>query len=229
MQWHNYTNEDDLNSHCAKHLVELLHAAVNQRGEAFAIISGGKTPLGLFQQLAKTPFAWNKVTFCLADERCVPLKDSARNENLVREHLLQAHAKTAKLISLYDENLSVLANLEHLEPQIAQLPEFDLVLLGMGEDGHTASLFPCAEELIQGLAEDAPAVLLVNPKSAPYQRISLSKARLLRSRHLFLHLLGAKKQSILHQAIALNDPLRMPICAFLNQHTQPLQVMYAPS
>ncbi|OYW92230.1 MAG: 6-phosphogluconolactonase, partial [Alishewanella sp. 32-51-5] len=106
---------------------------------------------------------------------------------------------------------------------------FDAVILGMGEDGHTASLFPCCAELAAGMADNAPVVLATSPTTAPYQRITLSKARLLQSRQLFLHLVGSNKLAVLEQAQAGTDQLAMPIRAFLQQTAVPMVVMYSPS
>ena len=110
--------------------------------------------------------------------------------------------------------------------RIAELPLFDVLILGMGEDGHTASLFPCSEQIQAGLAADAPAVLAVKPTTAPYERISLSLPRLLNSRHLFLHLVGANKLAVLNKAMAGQDVPAMPIRAFLHHPVAHVAVMY---
>lgn len=125
---------------------------------------------------------------------------------------------------MYQEGCS----LEETEQMIASLPPFDAVILGMGEDGHVASLFPCSEELMMGMDDNAPAVLRVNPKTASYERISLSKKRLLNSRVIFIHLLGKKKLAVLHQAMSEQNSMVMPASAFLNHLDANVQVLYAP-
>lgn len=225
MQLHNFQQADLLNHELVNQVAGLLNEAVALRGEAFAVVSGGKTPMAFFHLLAQRALPWEQITFCLADERCVSVGDAARNERMVRECLLQGPANQATLISLYDETNG--DHLPFINAKLAKIPQFDLVILGMGEDGHTASLFPCSDELAEGLADNAPSVLIINPKNAPYKRVSLSKNRLLQSRALFLHLVGANKKAVLQQALALNNPLIMPICAFLNNHPH-MQVMYAP-
>lgn len=223
MKYHKFKDADALNSALASQLERILLDAIGTRGQAYLVVSGGKTPVGLFKHLALTSLPWDKVTITLADERCVSTSSADSNEHLVKQYLLQDKAKDAKWIGLYKANQSV----SELEQQIAALPVFDAVILGLGEDGHTASLFPGSDELALGLSDDAPAVLLVKPKTAPYQRISLSKTRLLKSHVIFLHITGETKYAVLEHAIADKDPMRFPISAFLN--APDIQVMYAPA
>lgn len=224
MQLHSFSDASLLTEDLVGQLKKVLGDAVKQRGHAYLVISGGKTPIDLFKALAGTELPWSKVTVTLADERCVPAHDAARNEHLVRQILLQNHASKAHFLSLYSENHSI----EQTERIIASLPTFDAVVLGMGEDGHTASLFPCADELVNGLDDNAAAILCVSPKTASHQRISLSKKRLLNSRVIFFHLIGQKKLAVLHQAMAEHDPMVMPVSAFLNNADANVQVLYAP-
>ncbi len=225
MQLHSFEKADLLTNDLAIRLTHILQEAIIQRGQAFLVVSGGKTPVDLFKVLAKTNISWDKVTVILADERCVPLEAESRNERLVKQFLLQDKAISAHFISLYCEKDQ---QLEKAIKKIALLPTFDAVILGIGEDGHTASLFPCADELNLGLDENAKAALYVNPKTAPHQRVSLSKKRLLDSRAIFFHIVGENKLSVLHQAMAEPDPMVMPVSAFLHNQHPNVQVMYAP-
>lgn len=228
MQLHSFINADLLNNDLAHMIAKSLNTAVAQRGHAYLVVSGGKTPIELFKILAQSDISWDNVTITLTDERCVNADDSARNEGMVKEYLLQHKARTARFISLYDDHVNLIDGLNLVEQEISSLPTFDVVILGMGEDGHTASLFPCSHELSKGLDDNAPAVLLIQPKTAPYQRVSLSKKRLLNSRAIFLHLIGPKKWSVLDQALTNSDPMIMPISAFLHNRNPNVQVMYAP-
>lgn len=225
MQLRSFGEASLLTSDLVFQLKRILRDAVVQRGHAYLVVSGGKTPIHLFQALAKTNIPWDKVTIILADERCVPVEDEGRNERLVKQFLLQDEAARAHFLSIYNEHAS---SLQPIEQQIAALPTFDAVILGMGEDGHTASLFPCADELSLGLDENAAAVLALTPKTAKHQRVSLSKKRLLDSRIIFFHLLGQNKLAVLHQAMIEHDPMIMPVSAFLNNHHANVHVMYAP-
>ncbi|WP_173236085.1 6-phosphogluconolactonase [Legionella antarctica] len=229
MQFHSFGDAQILNSILAEQIKEILEKAVNQRGQAYLVVSGGKTPVDLFGILAKKKLPWDKVTITVADERCVGADDIDRNELLVKHFLLQHEAKGAKFLSLYDEHTHPADSLKKTAGVIASLPIFDAVILGMGEDGHTASLFPCSNELAQGLDDNSEAVLYVTPQTALHQRVSLSKKRLLDSRIIFLHLVGQKKRSVFNQALAEGNPMFMPVSAILNNQNTNVQVMYAPS
>ena len=213
---HPFNDRRELDAALASAVSERLQVAVASRGKAYLVVSGGSTPANLFTFLARTTIDWDRVVVLLADERWVADDDKDRNERLVRETLLTQNASDAEFVSLIpasgeDDNdiASVLATL-------ASLPEFDVVLLGMGEDAHTASLFPCAAELAAGMTtrEDA---LITRPLSAPYTRVSLSKNRLLNTRHGMLHIVGEKKRAVLERALQSGNEMQYPISAFVGQ------------
>jgi 6-phosphogluconolactonase len=227
MQLHQFTDSNELNQDFADRLIAILSDAIAKRGAAYLVVSGGRTPQGLFSKLSQTDLDWSKVTITLADDRFLPDSEADSNERLVKASLLQHQAAAATFISLYVPTATAELAVPELLQRVKQLPTFDAVILGMGEDGHTASLFPCSKEIQQGLASDAPDVLAVNPTTAPYQRISFSKQRLLNSRALFLHLVGASKLTVLEQAKASQDELAMPIRAFIHHTAPELAVMFA--
>lgn len=225
---HQFEDSTALNHDFASRIVAILTTAIAERGNAYLVVSGGRTPQALFQTLAATPLAWEKVTILLADDRYLPVDSEQSNERLVKATLLQQYAAQANFISLYAEAEHAFAAITAILPRIASLPTFDAVILGMGEDGHTASLFPCSAQLSAGLNDNAPAVLATEPTSAPFQRVSLSKARLLDSRNVFLHLVGENKYPVLQQALINTDPMHMPISAFLHHPSLVVDVMYSP-
>ncbi|HAW94114.1 MULTISPECIES: 6-phosphogluconolactonase [unclassified Arsukibacterium] len=227
MKLHQYADTGALNTDFAAKLVNVLQEAIAARGHAYLVVSGGRTPTALFNALSAAHLAWHNVTVLLADERFVPVDAPDSNERLVKANLLTAKAAKANFISLYAPAVSAEEAVADVLPRIADLPVFDAVILGMGEDGHTASLFPCSAELSAGLAADAPAVLAVNPTTAPHQRISLSLPRLLHTRQLFIHLVGPSKLEVLTKAQAGNDVSTMPIRAILQQPEVDVAVMYA--
>jgi 6-phosphogluconolactonase len=227
MQLQQYSDSQALNTAFAADIAGKLQHAIAERGHAVLVVSGGKTPLPLFQQLAATPLDWQKVTITLADDRYLPDSAADSNERLVKSALLQGNAAAATFVSLYAPADNAEAAVPALLQRVATLGTFDVLILGMGEDGHTASLFPCCAELAAGLASDAPDLLATNPATAPYQRITFSLRRLMQARAIFLHLVGPKKLQVLQQAVAGTDVPAMPIRAFI-QHSQPeLTVMYA--
>ncbi len=227
MQLHQYSDTTALNQDFALQLTSILTEAIASRGQAYLVVSGGRTPTALFNTLSQADLAWDKVTVLLADERFVPADSADSNERLVKANLLKGHAAAAHFISLYAAAATAELAIANILPRLESLPTFDAVILGMGEDGHTASLFPCSSELSAGLAADAPAVLAVNPTTAPHQRVSLSLPRLLNSRQLFLHLVGPGKLEVLNKAQAATDVSSMPIRAILQQPDVDVAVMYA--
>lgn len=226
MQLNQFTDTTALNQDFAQRLVTILQQAISERGAAYLVVSGGKTPQALFNTLSQTDLDWDKVTVLLADDRWLDDSQQDSNERLVKATLLQYKASAAQFISLYAKTASAFDGAAQVLPRVAALPAFDAVILGMGEDGHTASLFPCSDQIRAGLAEDAPAVLAVQPATAPYQRMSLSLPRLLNSRHIFLHLVGANKLTVLEKAMADSDVYAMPIRAFLQHPVAKVTVMY---
>ncbi|MCC5851680.1 MAG: 6-phosphogluconolactonase [Alkalimonas sp.] len=227
MQFYRFEHSAALNADFAERLITILSEAVAERGHAFLAVSGGRTPQALFAQLANTELPWHKITITLADDRWLPADAKDSNERLVKSVLLQNKASQANFISLVTADAKAEQGADTIVQRLAAVPTFDAVILGMGEDGHTASLFPCSKELAEGLSTTADA-LAVNPTTAPYQRMSLSKQRLLNSRHLFLHLVGPGKLPVLNQAIAGDDVMQMPIRAFIQQPGVDIQVMFAP-
>ena len=205
-----------------------LAAAIAERGEASLLVSGGRSPITLFKALRNRPLAWDRVTVSLVDERWVAADDEASNARLVREHLLQDAAAAARFIPLAGDESTPEAGMPAALARFAPLADgADVLVLGMGEDGHTASIFPCAAERDQALAmeHDAP-LIAVHPTTAPHARISLTLATILKSRQLFLPLSGVGKQAVYQQALAGKDPRELPIRAILQQDLVPLDVLY---
>lgn len=227
MQLQQFPDSQALNAAFAAEISAKLQQAIDARGEAVFVVSGGRTPLPLFQTLANTDLDWSKVTITLADDRYLPDDAPDSNERLVKSALLQHKAAAATFVSLYAPAESAEAAVPVLLARVRDLPRFDVVILGMGEDGHTASLFPCSKELAAGLADDAADLLATNPTTAPYQRISFSKQRLAQGRAIYLHLVGSKKLQVLQQAAAGTDVAAMPIRAFIQLTDPELSVMYA--
>jgi 6-phosphogluconolactonase len=212
----------------ADKVAAILTAAVESKGKASIAVSGGSTPKGFFQALSKKKLAWEAITITLADERWVDIASSDSNTKLVHENLLQNEAVNANFFHLKQGdsfNAEILADLNLAAKQ--QLLPLDVLILGMGEDGHTASLFPCSDEITQCLSNDTEALIKVTPKSAPYQRITFSFAALSQSKNTFLHISGASKKQVLATAIAGHECREMPIRAFLQAPDVNTQVYWA--
>ncbi|MBL4941426.1 MAG: 6-phosphogluconolactonase [Colwellia sp.] len=228
-QLNDFSSRAQLDAALAEKVSQILQAAIALKGKASIAVSGGSTPKGFFKVLSNKAIDWQKVTITLADERWVDMNDDASNTRLVHENLLQNNAAAAKFFHLKQgEDLcdEALADL-NLAANNALLP-LDVLILGMGEDGHTASLFPCSEQIAEGLAlSNENALMKVEPKTAPHQRITFSFATLKQSKNTFLHVCGTGKKQVLDKALAATDIFDMPIRAFLHGDDINTQVYWA--
>ena len=212
-EWYTFDDRETLDQALAEHVTSKLAQGISARGVAHLVVSGGSTPAALFSLLADADLAWQHVVVMLADDRWVPADHEDSNERLVRETLLTGRAKQAQFLSLLPTPDDEVANLAGLSTLLRSVSRFDVVLLGMGEDAHTASLFPCASALKEGLTTDAGA-LVTRPRSAPHQRVSLSRRRLEMTDCGVIHIVGQNKKSVLEAAIKSGDEMRHPISAF---------------
>ncbi|WP_114325475.1 6-phosphogluconolactonase [Candidatus Colwellia aromaticivorans] len=208
---------------------EILQQAISLKGKASIAVSGGSTPKGFFKVLSHKDIDWKKVTITLADERWVDITSDASNTRLVHENLLQNKASVAKFFHLKQGEVlcdDTLADL-NVAAHNALLP-LDVLILGMGEDGHTASLFPCSAQIKQALdINNENALMVVQPTTAPHQRITFSFASLSQSKNVFLHLSGDSKKQVLEKALNGDDVFDMPIRKFLQTDNIDTQVYWA--
>lgn len=221
---HDFSDPNALAEQLATAVAGRLHHAVSQHGQALIAVSGGRSPALLFDRLSALKLDWSRVTITLVDERWVPEADSASNSRLIRDHLLKREASSARFLSLKSDAPTAAQGQPRCEAMLRSLPlPFDIVLLGMGDDGHTASLFPRAPELAHGLATDALCVA-ATATAAPRERMTLTLAGLLQSRLLILQLGGEAKRAVYRQALADGPVEDMPIRAIIRQDQVPVEV-----
>jgi len=225
----NFDSREQLDLTLADKVSEILQQAISDKGKASIAVSGGSTPKGFFKELSNKDIQWNKVTITLADERWVDIHSADSNTRLVHENLLQNKASEASFFhlkqgeELCDETLADL----NVSANNTLLP-LDVLILGMGEDGHTASIFPCSAQIKQALdINNESALMKVEPITAPHQRITFSFASLSQSKNTFLHLCGDSKKTVLESAVADTDIFKMPIRAFLHNDIIDTQVYWA--
>ncbi|NNM83461.1 MAG: 6-phosphogluconolactonase [Burkholderiales bacterium] len=188
-RWHQFESEESMNAEVGKRILAIEENAIAERGIFRIVLAGGSTPRALYLRLAQGNSNWDRWQVYFGDERCLPRDHPYRNSKMALDSWLSR-------VSIPESNLHIIpAELGPVEGAAAysklleNVPEFDLVLLGLGEDGHTASLFP--GNVHDG--EDAIAVL--NAPKAPASRISLGASRLAKTRNLFFLVAGESKRN----------------------------------
>ncbi len=225
-----FADIETLSRELARQLAAGLTAAIGQRGRASLVVSGGRSPVKLFEQLRGTALAWDRVSVTLADERWVDPKDPASNERLVRDELLKERAADARFTGLKRPEPTPDAGAAAAWSAIAGMARpFDAVLLGMGDDGHTASLFPDSPNLAAALDESAaPGCVAMLSPTPPQARLSLNLAALLESRHIVILITGESKWLTYSAASRPGPAERMPVRAVLRQRRTPVNVFWSP-
>ncbi|TDR76519.1 6-phosphogluconolactonase [Paludibacterium purpuratum] len=224
MQWLEFESPGAQADALAAAIAADLKQAVEQNGRAVLAVSGGRSPIALFERLAQADLPWQRVTVTLVDERMVPADHADSNARLVREHLLQGKAA--------DATFQPLAT--HPEDEARSIDDAcraftwpTVAVLGMGDDGHTASLFPDAAELDAGLdLGQKQAIIGVTPPAAPHRRLSMTRKALLKCDKLYLSIQGNGKREVFERASAQADR-RWPISYFVKQDETPLDVYWA--
>ncbi|QRN56041.1 6-phosphogluconolactonase [Dyella caseinilytica] len=208
-------------------IADKLRTAIETRGEAVIAVSGGSTPKRLFEALSNEALDWSRVTVTLVDERWVPDTDERSNARLVESLLLQHKAADAEFMPLYVEAATPEAGIAEVRARVGSMTQpFDVVVLGMGPDGHTASFFPGGDRL--GEALDLSNTALVLPMRAPgagEPRITFTLRELLKAQTLYLHIQGDDKRVVLDQAEQPDSQL--PIASVL-RHARQLDIYWCP-
>jgi len=202
--WRAYDSRAELSRAVTALITDALALGLERRGSACAAVAGGLTPLPVYERLSQAELDWKNVTLCPTDERCAAAEHPARNDRALRMALQRGPAGAARVLSLEDE------------AAIAALPAFDVVLLGMGADGHIASLFPRSQGLAEamdggGAAATARIVPDPLPPEAPFVRISLALARLINAHKIVVMLTGEEKRNVALAAAEPGDPLDPPL------------------
>lgn len=208
----------------------VLADAVASRGRASIAVSGGSTPKAFFKALSNRDIDWGKVTITLVDERFVPADNPRSNHQLVADNLLQGKAKAAGFLPLYRDAGSAeeAATIVSGDAEALGHP-FDVAILGMGTDGHTASFFPGGSRLAEAISPETPrGVITMEAEGAGETRLTFTFASLQDARLLVLHIEGQGKKDVLAAAEADGPESDMPIRAILRRAATPIDIYWAP-
>jgi 6-phosphogluconolactonase len=224
-----YPERAALTEALAAQIVAALEGGMRGGGSASLAVSGGRSPMALFDTLSRAPLDWRRVCITLTDERWVETTSSDSNEHLVREHLLRNAAANANFVGMKNAAANPADAAASIWSAIAPLPRpFDYMLLGMGDDGHTASLFPDSPGLVSAIDPLQPpgCVAMIAPV-APHARMSLNLSALLDSRRIGLLIIGSGKWATYERAAMSGPVAEMPVRALLRQQQVPVSVYWA--
>ncbi len=227
-----HASADALAAAVAKRALNAIDGALKVRGMAIAAIAGGRTTPPVLRHLASERRDWSKLTILPTDERWVAAENADCNLRQLQESF--TGVKGVRWIALAPPRPRGKANATFANTALETADEaFDLCLLGMGADGHFASLFPGAENLQEALDPATPdaAIAIVPdpmPSAGPHPRISLTLARLLHSRQIILAITGTDKRAMLERALDENDPLNLPVAALLRAPGRTIEIHWSP-
>ncbi len=227
---HEFENGAELASALADDVANRLAAAIYARDSASIAVSGGSTPKRFFEELSTRELAWDKVKVTLVDERFVPADNPRSNHLLVATHLLKNNAAAATFVPLYYDVGSIEESAAKATEKTASLDKpFDVAILGMGGDGHTASFFPHGDNLERALdASGLCGVITMTAAGAGEERLTFTFSSLSDAKYLVLHIEGQEKKDVLAKAEAGSDETEMPVRAVLNRAASPLEIYWAP-
>lgn len=211
---HRFESKELLENALINELIRVLEVSIAKNGNAFILLSGGSTPKELYKKLSEKKLPWSKVTIGLVDERYVNQTSEFSNEKLIRDTLFQNEAINATFVSMVYDERDELINLKQTCEAYQKFDRLDAIILGMGEDGHTASIFPNDSASIIA-QQTSQRVALTNAPVNPVKRISCSIDFLDKAENTFLFFTGEKKLKVLEEAFDYN----YPIAHFFNEKT----------
>ncbi|MFT5572559.1 MAG: 6-phosphogluconolactonase [Cryomorphaceae bacterium] len=235
-EWHEAADPESLANQLAMQIIAVMDQTIEQKGSVVLALSGGSTPKPLFKSLATADLDWSKVIITLVDERWVPKTHELSNAAFMQTHLLDSLPDVVRFIPLYEpaesaelSTAEVLNNYCSIAQSSPNTPRpFDIVVLGMGGDGHTASFFPDADNITDLVDPNSIAPLLTcNSTSTQVDRITWNLPMLLNAQYLALHITGDSKKRVFSEAVINGPVVELPIRSVIFQQQLPLQVFYA--
>lgn len=230
-EWWEYDSLDELADAVAGDVGFIVQSAVDARDASLIAVPGGKTGPAIYRKLARQQLPWKKVTIIPTDDRLVPVDSDLSNVREIARTFLPLGARVVPLTSEAAEDYRLAGNAADARLQDLPWPP-DLGWLGMGADGHTASIFagpdlqaaldaPKARRAIGTMPEPLPA-------EAPVARVTLTRAAILSARTLLITITGAQKRELLEQAIADGQSSKLPIGRVLAESEHPIDIHWCP-
>jgi len=230
---HLFETQETLNTALTEAIKADISSQLIATGTCSIAVGGGKTPVLLLDQLSDVALDWSNVTTTLTDERWVENDQPDSNERMVRQHLLKNKAASALFVPLKNAYKTAKGGQFSLDVTLQkQLPSVDYVVLGMGADGHFASLFPNTAELKEGLNPKNPVrCMATNAPVQPAERMSLTLSMLLTAKKIYLLICGDDKLAVYRRACLNDQPdsSLLPISAVLKQTVVPVELFWSPA
>ena len=208
MEIKTFENKKDLESTLLLKISICISDAIKKYGDARFLLSGGSTPMNLYSLLSEETIEWEKVKIGLVDERFVPIENLFNNETQIKNNLLKNSAKFATIFGMVYNYENEMLNLKMVNQQYKTFFErIDFTILGMGEDGHTASLFPGDKESEELMNTSNIGIFSTKSPSFPYNRITCSKELIAKSNYIALFINGKTKFNVLKNSIETQVPI----------------------
>ena len=227
-----FDSKDSMTQTLANLLETKLTEGIEKDGQAVLMVSGGSSPAPAYKYLANLEFPWHKVSIAMVDERWVDLAHEKSNEAFIKSTLLQGHAAAAHFVPMKNTSSSAVEGQVECDRTYSVLKNADITILGMGPDGHTASLFPHADGLQNGL-ETEQHVCAINAIESDVtgsitERMSLTLSRIASSREVVLLISGEEKRAVYEAAKEEGSVYDVPLRAILNHSSIYLTVFWCP-
>lgn len=227
IQWKEFENNQELILELERNIIRNLKTSLAKRPRASLVVPGGRTPIKLFQKLSMSTINWSKVDLTLTDERWVKVSHKSSNERLVKKHLVKNRASPINFFSLKTKHTQAVDAIFESSKNLSKLNRpVDIVILGLGTDGHTASLFHNDKMLATALSPNNTSLLHSVESSNKFcERITFTYRFLNEASKKYLYIVGNKKLATIKLALNIDNPIKMPICAFLRN---PISIYWSP-
>ncbi|WP_343345713.1 6-phosphogluconolactonase [Sphingomicrobium sp. XHP0239] len=229
-EWWEYDDRDEMAAAVAGDIGFIIESAIEARGESLVAFPGGSTPLPIYEKLAEKQLPWKRVTIIPGDDRLVPVDSDLSNIRAIAQAMISTGARIYPIAAENDDYVMAGHAADARLKSLKWPP--DVVWLGMGTDGHTASLFPGPD---LDAAMDAPKAKLAMgvkpdpmPEDAPVERVTLTRAAILQARAITVSITGQEKRDILEAGLEDGQSSKLPIVRVLAESEFPIDIHWAP-